>query len=109
MGGRGGVTTISGEKKGFTDKSLDYHYNKHAKEFLGMSKNEYNEQAIAFKTEEQSKDIKQFESESGLIFKFKERTNEFMIYKRSGEVMTYFKPKNPLSYWETQRSKYEKK
>jgi pyocin large subunit-like protein len=109
MGGRGGVTTITGEKRGFSDQSLKEHYDKHAKEFPGISKKEYNERAIKFKEEKRSKDIEQFESQTGLTFKFNKRTNEFMIYKRDGEIMTYFNPKNPLSYWKTQRSKYEKK
>jgi pyocin large subunit-like protein len=109
MGGRGGVTTISSEKRGFSEQTLEKHYNKHAKDFPEISKNEYNKRAIKFKEETPNKDTEQFESRSGLTFKFKERTNEFMIYKRNGEIMTYFKPKNPLSYWKTQRSKYERK
>jgi pyocin large subunit-like protein len=108
MGGRGGITTISREKRGFSDKSLEKHYDKHAKEFPGISKKEYNECAIRFKEAKPSKDIEQFESLSGSTFKFNKRTNELIIYKNNGEIMTYFKPKNPASYWKTQRSNYEK-
>jgi pyocin large subunit-like protein len=52
-------------------------------------------------------DIEEFTAPNGSICKYNTRTNEFMVYLKDGEIVTYFKPKNSVKYWMAQRENYE--
>ena len=109
MGGGGGGAGCSGDNSphGFSDESLNEHYAKHGKSFGSISKKDYENNALHFRDAIADVDIEYFSAPNGSTYKFNSRTNEFMVYMDTGEIITYFKPDNPAAYWMTQRVKYE--
>jgi pyocin large subunit-like protein len=109
MGGRGsGASRTQGaSRKGFSEESLNKHYAKHSKEFAGLSKDEYAERAVEFRDKLPSVEIEEFTDANCSVYKFNSHTNEFMVYKENGEIITYFIPDNPSEYWMRQKAMYE--
>ena len=109
MGGRGGAASFAGENShhGFSDESLNEHYAKHGKTFKSINKEEYAENALRFRDSLPSVDIEEFTASNGSVYKYNSRTKEFMVHLENGEIITYFKPNNPSTYWIKQRVMYE--
>lgn len=89
---------------------LDYHWNKHRKEFGNISKSTYLNKARTLlgkpigKNILEKKSTKKFNGKHR-YYKYDKSTNEFLSVERNGNtdtIITYFKPKDGISYWKRQ-------
>ena len=105
MGGRQASGGNSKAKKvGFPSESLDRHYEWHAKEYPGLSKNQYNNYAKKLRDKKLSKTIDEFWSDSrNSYYKYDNNNNDLVIYRKNGEIVTLFKPTAKDRYFENQR------
>jgi hypothetical protein len=90
-----------------TEEQLEAHYNKHASEFGGISKEQYLKSASSFANAELNDEIVQLTRSDGSTSKYNFTTNEFAIINADGTIRTYFKPTKKEEYWveEIERNK----
>jgi len=93
---------------GFSEKLLEIHFQKHSDEFPGITKMEYNEKAIRFRDAQKERHIEELRAPDGITYRFNRLTNEFIMYKDDGEIITYFIPENPKAYWKSRKLEYMK-
>jgi pyocin large subunit-like protein len=101
-GGSGG----SGGKKptdlGFSDLTRKQHFDRHGKEYGVKTASEYENLAKEFRDRPNTATTREFTSKDGFRFKYEESSNDFLITKPSGEIVTLYKPTGGLAYWERQ-------
>jgi pyocin large subunit-like protein len=110
MGGMGGSSAGSGDKKpsdhGFSDLTRNYHFERHGNEYEAKTESEYENLAIEFREKPLDETTRSFISNDGYRFKYDESSNDFLITKPDGEIVTLYKPTDGLAYWERQVLKY---
>jgi pyocin large subunit-like protein len=107
VGGRNSSGGNSKAKKiGFTNDTLDYHFNKHAKDFNVKNKSEYERLAKQFRDSKLTKDMEEFVGNNGRVYRYNHKTNEFLARENNGEVVTYFLPSGESRYWYVQNRRY---
>jgi pyocin large subunit-like protein len=90
----------------FSELTRDMHFEKHGKQYDAKTVDEYEKIAKDFRDKPLDGDTHEFISQGGLRFKYNEESNDFMIYKPSGEFVTFYKPEKGMIYWEDQVNKY---
>lgn len=77
------------------------HFYDHAHEFGFNKITDYSEAAMNF-ANNTGRGVKAFKAYNGSIYKYNPKTNEFCIVSREGKIVTYFKPEQGITYFETQ-------
>lgn len=77
---------------GFAKKNLKRHFNRHGAEFPGLSRKDYNDQAVELLKQPCGGDIEGFADEDGAIHRFNKTTGEYAVGFPGGDIKTYFKP-----------------
>lgn len=81
-------------EKGFTKKNLDRHLKKHgAKDYPGMTAEEYNRRALDLVQSPVSKDVLGYKTMDGAVVRYRISTNEFVKGYPQGGIATMYKPK----------------
>ena len=83
-----------------SDTLLQSHYEKHIKEFDGISVQEYLKRANILADAPLSDDVVQLTRSDGSTSKYCYSTNEFVVVTAEGDIRTYFKPENKGAYWD---------
>jgi len=104
----GSKTSASKSVKTVNMSKLDYHYDKHKKEFgkkkgKYITKSQYLNKARTFLGKATSKTVLEKKSKKKFngkyrYYKYNKETNEFLSVERNGDkdtIITYFKPKHP--------------
>jgi pyocin large subunit-like protein len=95
--------------KDFNKKSLDTHFDDHAKSMGFDSKESYKQHAIKFANTVDRKNCESFvDGRTGATYKYNRVTNEFAIITKDGYVTTYYKPKGGYGYYKKQIDLYGK-
>jgi pyocin large subunit-like protein len=105
MGGRSSITEKSYKDKGFEPSSLVKHYNWHNDEFENITIHEYNKLAIKFKNSK-GRNIQEYFRKDNKRARYNKTTNEFIVIKPGGEIVTYYNPTS-INYYERDKKKYE--
>jgi hypothetical protein len=98
--------------RGFRQDTLDRHVENHHS-ILGIGKddvNEYEARAVAFANKVDTLLYDSFVDERGRTFKFSFETNEFVITRNDGMIVTYYiiNEKDPKAYWERKKKEHGK-
>ena len=89
----------------FNKKSLNKHFDDHAKSMGFTSKESYKQHAIKFaNTIDKKNNVSFIDSKTGATYKYSKTSSEFAIITKDGYVSTYFKPKDGYSYYKKQLS-----
>jgi hypothetical protein len=106
MGGRspgGGNSRAWSASDKFSDSRLMRKFESHKKEYPGLTQEQYRAKAINLMERKSKSDIKEFVSrEEKIIFKYDMKNNDLVLYKDK-KVVTLYKPKRGLEYFEDQR------
>jgi pyocin large subunit-like protein len=81
------------------------HFRRHGHEFKAKSADEYEQMAAQFASRKNEPGVESFISKGGLTFVYEKITDNFLIQKDNGELMTFFKPSS-ATYWFDQRMKH---
>ena len=86
-------------------KRFDYHYKNHViekNEFGNITKQEYLDMAIQAKNQRvDSINVQQKIRSDGSINKYNIKENILVSYTSEGKILTFFKPKDGIAYWDT--------
>lgn len=92
--------------KKFNQSTLMKHYNDHGDDVGADSALDYQEMAIEFANDVNNVTHDSFVDKHGSTYKFSYETNEFVIVKSDGTVITYFIPEKGEGYWNEQKRKH---
>ena len=96
--------------KDFNKRSLDKHFEDHAKQMGFTSKESYKQHALRFANNVDRKNYESFiDKKTNKTYKYSVKTNEFVIVDKRGYVVTYFAPREGRSYYLGEKNKYSKK
>jgi pyocin large subunit-like protein len=91
----------------FFPGKLEEHYDRHIDDFdVLLTIEEYEAMAKSFFAREPTQTTEFFYDIDGVLYKYDTKTNEFGMCTASGVMITYFLPKNKLSYWYRQVAQY---
>ena len=90
-----------------SERLLDIHFGKHAKEFGTISREDYVERARALLMQPEGEDVLQLVRSDGSISKYRPSTNEFVVGNEDGTIRTYFLPVDQEKYWEDELKRNE--
>lgn len=95
--------------KYFNKKTLELHFKEHGKSMGFNTIDEYKEHAIRFANTINEKDCVSFIDKNDTTYKYNKKTNELVLVKKDGTIITYFKPKDGYKYYESEKRKKERK
>lgn len=88
--------------KGFNKRTLYDHFQRHGEQVKADTKEAYAAKAVRFANTIDKKDCVSFVAKNGTTYKFNKKTGEFAVIIKEGIVVTYFKPKTGIAYYESQ-------
>jgi pyocin large subunit-like protein len=101
MGGRGASTGRGFIAKGFPQGLLETDYAKHKDEFGDkITIVGYNTKAKNLLNSKIGGDVKGFTSDTGRVYRYNKKNNEFAICESNGMIAAFFKPSDKIKYWE---------
>ncbi len=83
------------------------HIDRHGIREMGLTRNQYKSQAVAFANKVDRENHVSFIRRNGETFKYSKITGELAVISKEGIVETYYKSND--KWWEGAKKKYEKK
>ena len=90
----------------FNRNTIDSHLAKHKREVGAKSRVEYEAKAVTFANNVDRINHKSFIDERGTTHKYSIATGEYAAVRANGTVVTYFKPREGLSYYDREAGRY---
>lgn len=91
--------------KAFNRSTLQRHFENHGKQMGTPTKESYNAKAVHFANNVDRKNCITMKSKNGTTYKYNKKTNEFAMITKNGIVITYYKPKDGISYFKRQKGR----
>ncbi|MHA7877661.1 MAG: hypothetical protein ACX93T_01905 [Bacteroidota bacterium] len=86
---------------------FEYHFNKHAKEFGGITKEAYYKRALSLLESRTGGNIVGFTNKKGVTFRMNMKTGEFGVMRPNNIVETFYRRTKDLEvYWAKQVGKW---
>lgn len=95
--------------KYFNKKTLKIHFKEHGKNMGYINIEEYKQHAIRFANAINEKEFVSFIDKNYTTYKYNNKTNELVLVKNDGTIITYFKPKEAYEYYKNEKRKKTKK
>ena len=89
--------------KGFTASGLKRHVAEHMESMGFKTAQEYQSHAVVFANTIDKKNCRSYVRKDGSTVKYNTKTEEFVVVNKTGVIVTYFHPKNGLSYYKNDK------
>ena len=89
--------------KDFNRSKLNQHFEKHGVEMNSPTKESYVAHAVSFCNYVDRKNCISFIDKKGSTYKYNKVTNTLAIVTKDGYVITYFKPKDGIKYYNKEK------
>jgi pyocin large subunit-like protein len=96
-----------GAAVGFADPRLNEHYEKHGREFGGITKQEYLHQAQLLRDAAPGGAILEVVRSDGVVTRYDRETGAFIAFNPNGVIRTFFKPNDGERYFRRQAERGE--